>query len=175
MIGMTKREVDRWFSSEHDYVNTIAHIVVKRYNRNYDPSDLVSEAYLVILDKLDKLRTTNDLKYYVTSVINLIGSDGSSFTRSFMVRHVSLDGHDVENTDEYNVERDQYVNKKKATLIRYRNNLKCSVERTIFDVYYFKGIQTCRGMGEYFNLHRDTAMRLIKDLKTNIQNYEKTI
>jgi len=175
MTGMTKRQADRWISNNYDYLTSVATTVIKRDGRNYDPADLISTVYLQVIkpSKLDRLQEDEDLKRFITAMLNRMcyGSE-SELNRAFSTPFIELIGIEKEE-DVYTPLEEIKSNHRKAVLISYRNNLKCSVKRTIFDVYFEQGVRTCREMGDYFKLDKDTASKLIRELKTDIRNYEK--
>jgi RNA polymerase sigma factor (sigma-70 family) len=173
--GMTKREADRWIENNYDYLCSVAQAVINRDGRTYDAVDLISTVYLQVLKpkKLDRLETDDDLKRFITAMINReCYGVRSDVNKLFRTEYTPLNG--IEQEDElFQPDSEMMYNHRKAVLISYRNNLKCSVKRTIFDAYFEKNHRTCRELGEYFNLHRDTAMQIIRELKTDIRNYEK--
>jgi hypothetical protein len=172
---MTKREADRWIENNYDYLCSVAQAVINRDGRTYDAVDLISTVYIQVIkpSKLDRLQEDEDLKRFITAMINRMCYGGESeLNKSFRTPFVELTG--VEREDElFQPDSEMTYNHRKAVLISYRNDLKCSVKRTIFDAYFEKNHRTCRELGEYFSLHRDTAMQIIRELKTDIRNYEK--
>ena len=168
--GMTKQEVDIWVSNNYDYLNRVASIVCAKYNREYDPAEI----YVRILPIAKKLQKDEDLLRYITTMINREGAgENSNVNYSYKKRHDSLIGIEAQDESEVDFEREIDFNHKKAVLISYRNNLKCSIKKTVYDVYFEKGYRTCEGIGDYFNLNKMTGMKIIQELKQDIRNYEK--
>jgi hypothetical protein len=172
---MTKREADRWIENNYDYLCSVAQAVINRDKRTYDAVDLISTVYLQVIkpSKLDRLQADEDLKRFITAMINReCYGVRSDVNKLFRTDYTLLNG--IEQEEElFEPDKEMIFNHRKAVLISYRNNLKCSIKRTIFDAFFEKNYRTCRALGEYFTLSKDSGAELIKQLKTDIRNYEK--
>jgi len=136
-----------------------------KYRRNYPPEEVITIAYLYIINISHKVEDADMLRRYLTAKIcQEIALSQSETNRKLNSRHHELI-EDV--TVQYTEYCDPYEDEVKA-LEQYRT-VPDRVKRRVFEVYFDKGENTCRKMAEYFNISIKSAMDLIREMKEDLK------
>jgi hypothetical protein len=67
---------------------------------------------------------------------------------------------------------DKTYNLQKGVIEIYRQRIKDSIQKTIFEAYIDKGYNTARSMAKYFDITTTSAHYIIKDLKHELNQLQ---
>jgi hypothetical protein len=168
---MTKQEIDTYIQINYKTLLNVAKGLNFKNKNAFDPAMLISEAYLDCVSKCLKIECEVMLQRYMINNINLNSSyTNSKLNREQSVRHQGLIGieAEAENNIDSLLEKEITRQNQKAKISKYRQGLKCSIKKIIFDTYFIEKKRTCRELGEHFNISRMSAHGLIKELKRDI-------
>lgn len=157
MPVIDKSTIDKFFSTNYNTMTDIANLFIKKYRRNYDPALVISECYLYIT------RSTKDIdcleafvKYWIKQ--NII------WTRSKLnYRYANTDTSELSdvvlNIYEDDIINVEYINN---TIDDFSNTLS-TYDKSLFNIYYIKGIDTAEKIKKHLNISRSLAYRTVKE------------
>lgn len=131
--------------------------------RNYDPSILISEAYLHVVKILDKIEDDGTLQRYIIANINM----NSRYRNSKTNRQERVSGDELIPECEQNNLQSLY-----NYALRYYNNAD-QIERIMFNAYFHEGHNSIRKFSTYFRFSTPTGAKLINKMKSKIKEYEE--
>ena len=168
---MNKQEIDIYIQNNYKILLNVAKGLNFKNKNSFDPAILISEAYLDCVQKAQKIECEVMLQRYMINNINLNSSyTNSKINREQSVRHQGLIGIEVEaeNNIDSLLEKEIIRQNQKAKISLYRQSLKCSIKKIIFDTYFIEKKRTGREMGEHFDISRRSANYIINTLKKEI-------
>jgi hypothetical protein len=168
---MNKQEIDTYISDNYKMLFTIAKGLNYKRGNDFDPAMLISEAYVYCIEKSKQIECESMLQRYMINVINMNASFSHSKVRKEQeIRHQGLIGIEIEaeSNIESLLEKEVTRQIQKAKISKYRQSLKCSIKKIIFDTYFIEKKRTGREMGEYFNISRRSGNAIISTLKKEI-------
>jgi hypothetical protein len=170
---MKKSEIDTYINDNYSFLLNIAKGLCYKKCKHYDPSILISEAYLHVLRIKEQIPDLNTLQRYIIAKINIeVSMPNSKVNIEQSTKHTTINGYDVEQEDTTTnkIERELKIQQQLNQIHSYRFNLQDRVKKIIFDTYFIENKRTVRSFGAYFNFPRSTANKLINQMKEDIKN-----
>lgn len=171
--GMTKCEVDSYFSENYSYLYNIARGLVYRHGRNYDPCILLTEGYEHALKNIKVIDTFDQLQRYIIAKICLeVSYSNSKTSRENILKSMNIFIDSEQEDDiESKLNADLREMNAKGLIVSYHMREKDPVKRIFFEAYFMKGYSTVRSIADYFSLSRASAHELIKEMQQDIRNF----
>ena len=165
---MTKAEIDRYFQENwRDIQNVVKNNASKCATKN--TTDITSDIYLICMDKKE---TINNLPAYIRILAsNIYRWNVSSFNRKNRSTANEIEYNGIEVIEEKDRE-DELMQSRLFYIEKYRLEAEPH-ELIFFDIFVNKNIRTVRGLSKEVGVTHRGAMKLIKDFKSKIQNYER--
>jgi hypothetical protein len=172
--GMTKTDVDSYFSDNYDYLYNIARGLAYRHGRKYDPCILLTEGYEHALKNLKQIQSIDQLQRYIIAKVCLeVSYSNSKTSRENCLQ--SLEVLTDERPDETDIEgklnADLREMNARGLIVAYHLREKDPVKRIFFEAYFIKGYSTVRSIAEYFKLSRASAHQLIKEMQSDVRAF----
>lgn len=172
--GMTKTDVDSYFSDNYDYLYNIARGLVYRHGRKYDPCILLTEGYEHALKNLKQIQSFDQLQRYIIAKVCLEVSYSNSKTsreNCFHSLELITDERPDETDIEWKLNADLREMNARGLIVAYHLREKDPVKRIFFEAYFIKGYSTVRSIAEYFKLSRASAHQLIKEMQKDVRAF----
>lgn len=161
MNGMTRKEIDAYFTEKYDFLNRIAKGLCFKKNRKY-PSELaITEAYLEVISH-KRIPDLDTLQRYVISRITL----------EITASRSKLNYQDKLSQSTDFIPPDLSTDEIEPCLIdAYRENLKDTEKRIVLEAFCDKNYSSQRKLSEYFDLSQTTTHFLMKEIKEDIKKF----
>jgi len=160
---MTKQQLDRYIAENYAMLFKIAKGLNTKNHRTYDGSILISEAYIHVLNILDKIENEGMLQRYIIANINM----NSRYRNSKTNRQEKLSGDELIPECEQDNAQSLY-----NYALKYYNNAD-QIERIMFNAYFHEGHNSIRKFAAYFCFSTPTGAKLINKMKSKIKSYEE--
>ena len=168
---MQKKQIDEEFNYIYPKLQDIANKMIAKYNRKYEPNEVISIAYLYILDIKKKIVNVDIFKRFIVAKI----CQEIALTQSYTNR--LLYGKEHELPEHINLKAAEYIDpyEEEVVAIEKYRCVKDRVKRRVFEVYYDQNINTCRKMATYFNINTRTSMTLIQEMKKDLKTIKNKL
>jgi len=154
---ITKNDIDNYFTNHYDELNTYTIKALKKLKKSYDIDGLISETYLELIKKLDKLNELSDIPAFAKQYIKInILYDTAPYAKKNKILEVEPI-ESITDTDDIQYNIDEIVN-------MYYNTLK-GQDKYIFELYYFKYIDTAKKIQDHLKISRTSSFNTMKDVK----------
>lgn len=162
---MTKSEIDLYISNNYKLLLKAAKGLTFKNQRNYDPKILITEAYLHVLNNIERLKEESDIQRFMFAKIHMESKFDKSGTNLFYSdRHLNLDDLQInQSISEYELNQ----------IDLYLQNEKDTVLKVVADAYIVKQHNTVQKLQDYFGISNRTAIMYINQIKNKIRSYEK--
>ncbi len=143
----------------------------------------MTDAYLEILKKKDKIDSISDVERFVKKSLHTeISLSNSQLNRREKIRSefLGLDAIEkalgIEDWADYEMKAEE--NRKeteKAVIVEmYRKKENNAINLTAFELY-LSGLSTCRDMGAVLGVSKDSAARLINEMKEDLNKFSLSL
>lgn len=160
--------IDKFFTDNYSKLKGITELKISYFKRNIDAESLISNAYIYVISKADKL-TEGEIPSWVIGYINT----ELSFYNSKTLRKESVIAGDDKSPDirsTYNFiddfEQQDFSNAFKNTLTR--------IEQIVWEVYYDKGMRSAGDLAAHFDIPRTSAWQLKVEVMKKLDKYVST-
>ncbi len=178
-----KQEVDEYFTKKHKQLEQTASKIIKKYNRNLEANNVVSAAYLYILEKEPEIkdfsrRFSKSIEQTIYSFEHRFINSSIMWTNSPLIREANKFINSTVNIDDEQAESIDY---QKST--SYENNMYSEgfikefheslnkLDSICFQAYYFDGADNAKELAERFDISISSAYTTINKLKRLLKNY----
>ncbi len=166
---MTQKEIDSHLKDILPRIEQTAKSMCIKYQRSYDWQELISIAYIYVVKVQKRIEDKDMLRRWMTAKI----CQEIALTNSQTNLNIQMNAREIIpdlNPDINEENFDPYEDAIKA-IEEYRQEPD-RIKRIIFETYFDKQINTCRAMAKYFNVSTLTASKLIREMKSDLQEIE---
>lgn len=175
-----KHKIDKYFEREYQNLYNLATARVMQTQRDYDGGVLVSNCYLYLLKKADKIPTEDDIELwarrYITTQAYWTNSETNKEeleTHRNLVPYVYRDEVEIDEIEE-KIKLEDWYNRKKAILELFRTKLRGEdkVKLIVLDKMIEEKTTTSRYIAEYYNVPHLEIWKYTKDIKRLLKKFE---
>jgi len=172
-----KAILDKYITENYAEVRTYTNYFLVRFKSFIDADTVINNSYIHVVNINDPLPTIEKVKSYLFNTIKY----QVIWTSSLSNRHDRInsmpfivDKDTAEDTTDLDskILADKTYNLQKAVIEIYRQRIKDSIQKTIFEAYIDKGYNTARSMAKYFDITTTSAHYIIKDLKHELNELQ---
>jgi len=172
-----KAILDKYITENYAEVRTYTNYFLVRFKSFIDADTVINNSYIHVVNINDPLPTIEKVKSYLFNTIKY----QVIWTSSLSNRHDRInsmpfivDKDTAEDTTDLDAKilADKTYNLQKAVIEIYRQRIKDSIQKTIFEAYIDKGYNTARSMAKYFDITTTSAHYIIKDLKHELNELQ---
>jgi hypothetical protein len=177
---MTKQEIDNYFTKNHKEIDKYIRSCQSQ-NGIYDEdsSFMLSELYLNVIKKIDKIKDEQHLKYYISNYIysNNKWVNGAKFEMPTQYQNVNIDEVVITTNDE-NLDFELIlgeINYQNFNAINelYRQSQKTIYKQVIWDAYFIAGATSAAKFEKFTEgkINKYYAKILLSEMKEDIRNF----
>lgn len=185
MIGMTKKQIDKWVTDNYERMRLLATARTVTYKRNVEPVGIVSNCYEYLIKNKDIL-TAKNIESVAFQYINMqviwTNSDTNKEelqTASPFYKSLQYDPRMIKAEADVISEKvkEEYIyQERKAILALYLEKVKHDkVKRRLLEVMLQHNIYQSRKVAAHFNISHTGAWILIKQLKGEIEKFKREL
>lgn len=176
---MTKTQIDKTFTNYYPVLLKVARDMVGRRVVNYTAESLLTDAYLELLDKSEKLKEESDVERFVKHFIKYeVTLSNSKTNRTNRVKGVDVDFSDierivgVEDWKDYEEKVVDYTVETEAGVVAdmYLVKEQNVINGHVFSLYV-EGKGTCRELAKELSISKDSAARLLSKMKEDVKEF----
>jgi hypothetical protein len=167
MSGLSKSEIDTYFTNNTSFLTTIAKGIGFKSFVNYDPTTLITEAYFHVLKNKRSIDTIDKLQRYAIAKIKQEATFYNSETnRKFRIKETENEYIQLEDEDTVSeqITKEQLLTELECILALYKYRKKDSIKRIILEAYTKKGCSSVRKLSNHFNISPASSNKLIKEI-----------
>lgn len=176
---MTRKEIDKNFILYYEELLKVARDMVGRKRVNYKPEAVLTDAYLELIDKSDKLKKSEDVERFVKQFIKLeVNLTNSKTNRTNRVKGVDIEPVDaerimgVEDWKDYDEKVVDYTLGTEAGVVAelYKARKENAIHGHVFELY-LDGVSTCRELAKKLSISKDSAARQLARMKEDVKEF----
>ena len=181
--GTFKQQVDRYFTIKYSQLESTTQKIIVKYNRTLEPSNVISSAYLYIIDKEPEIlhfsRTfSKSIEHtiysftlqYINKALIWPNSKINDEENKFINRTINIDCEDQNEatyqkitTYQHNIYTDEFIES-------FFKSLK-KLDAICFQVFYFEGVDNAKELAIKFDISISSAYTIINRLKKLLKEH----
>lgn len=185
---MTKEYLDKLYTESYSMLTMVCKKNIPK-DKQYHIADIMTELYLSLIKKLDKIEFEtkdkfyaycvlwlwNNIKYPRTVVNNLINNKRNIKDKKLNVDSIDFLSYVVENTPneciteedelEYQFELQQKISKLYANVSKLSHE-----EQILFGLYFVRGFSSGEKLSKHLGISRSSCINMVRELKHKLKN-----
>lgn len=165
---MNKQQLDKIFSTEYENIYLYANNCIKFNKLNYDPSDIVTESYLYVLNLIQNINEdTQVISYSKTFIKNQCKWNNGKYRRDNRICNIDIDLFKNLFYEESNLidNLDSNINIDYASILEKIFSCLTSYEKRLYNIYFILKLNKGREIAEYLDISISGSYKVIKECK----------
>lgn len=162
---ITTKTIDDYFTKNYNMLFDYSNKILKKFNKKFDASEPVTEAYLNCIKCVDQKKITEEyqIQQFAKSTIFYKITQGNSnlnrLNKTITTDELSEDIFNIYTIEDINIEEEinQVLDNFKLTLNKY--------DLRLYEMYYEKQINTAKLLTKHLNISISGAYLIIKEIK----------
>lgn len=172
---INKDEVDLYFTKNHSKLKEYATKLIYKYRRNYKPDVVITEAYLNVIDCIEKEKISNVYELDVFSKQGIwykVRQESSNLNAKKKIDRQSIKECDISDMwsdinifcdSDIEYEIDKVFSEYKKTLSKF--------DLIEFEIIYDKGYNTPKKISEYLDISNTYSYDIIRRVNRNLRDF----